>query len=152
MLRHVALVRTDVSEEYITSIIRVTRLGELGMIAVTSNRSMLWNIRLLVTANIPSSPILVTLMMEAIHSSETSVLIGATHRNIPEDSILQNIICFSICINKTPWPLVRKRTIPTEQLPLIGKYIYIYIWMTKNYDWNYINIPIGIYVARQSYT
>jgi hypothetical protein len=30
MLRHVALVRTDVSEELSASIIRVTRIGELG--------------------------------------------------------------------------------------------------------------------------
>jgi hypothetical protein len=30
--------------------------------------------RLLVTANVPSSPILVTLMLEALSSSETSVL------------------------------------------------------------------------------
>jgi DNA-binding TFAR19-related protein (PDSD5 family) len=29
MLRHVALVRTDVSEEISTSFIRVTRMGEL---------------------------------------------------------------------------------------------------------------------------
>jgi hypothetical protein len=33
-------------------------------------------------------PILVTLMMEAIHSSKTSVLPRATQHNIPEDSIL----------------------------------------------------------------
>jgi hypothetical protein len=38
MLRCVALVRTDVSEELSASIIRVTRLGELGTPAVTSNR------------------------------------------------------------------------------------------------------------------
>jgi hypothetical protein len=31
MLRHVALVRTDVSEELSVSIITVTRIGELGM-------------------------------------------------------------------------------------------------------------------------
>jgi DNA-binding TFAR19-related protein (PDSD5 family) len=30
MLRHVALVRKDVSEELSASIIRVTRIGELG--------------------------------------------------------------------------------------------------------------------------
>jgi hypothetical protein len=42
MLRRVALVRTDISEERIASIIRVTRIGELGtMFAVTSNRSTL---------------------------------------------------------------------------------------------------------------
>jgi hypothetical protein len=36
----VALVRTDVSEEHTASISRVTRIGKLGMLAVTSNRSM----------------------------------------------------------------------------------------------------------------
>jgi hypothetical protein len=63
MLRHVAL-RNDVSEERIASIIRDKRIGELGaMLTVTSNR------RTLVTANVPSSPILVPLIMEAIRSS-----------------------------------------------------------------------------------
>jgi hypothetical protein len=47
--------------------------------------------RLLVTANVvPSSPILVTLMMEALSSFETSVLARATQRNVPEDSILHS--------------------------------------------------------------
>jgi hypothetical protein len=42
MLRHVALVRTDVLEEPSTSFIRVTRIGELGItLAVTSNRHTL---------------------------------------------------------------------------------------------------------------
>jgi hypothetical protein len=42
MLRRVALVRTDVSEELSASFIRLTRIGELGTtLAVTSNRRTL---------------------------------------------------------------------------------------------------------------
>jgi demethoxyubiquinone hydroxylase (CLK1/Coq7/Cat5 family) len=42
MLRRVALVRTDVSEEHSASFIRVTKFGELGAaLAVTGNRRML---------------------------------------------------------------------------------------------------------------
>jgi tRNA A37 threonylcarbamoyladenosine dehydratase len=64
MLRRVALVRTDVSEKLSASLIRVTRIGELGTLAITSN--LRTSVRqLLVTATVvPSSPILVTLMRE----------------------------------------------------------------------------------------
>jgi hypothetical protein len=73
MLCHVAPVRIDVSEGCITSIIRMIN-GELGTaLAVTSNQSML-----------------VTLMMEVIHSSITSILTRATWHNIPVDGILHS--------------------------------------------------------------
>jgi hypothetical protein len=57
MLRRVDLVATDVSEERSASIIKVTRIGELETtLAVT----------------VPSTPIVVTMMMEAIHSCKTN--------------------------------------------------------------------------------
>jgi hypothetical protein len=39
MLRRVAFVRTDVSEERSASIIKMTKIGELGTLAVSSNRN-----------------------------------------------------------------------------------------------------------------
>jgi hypothetical protein len=87
LLRRVALARTDVWEECIASIIRVAIIAELvRALAVTSSV-----LRLLVTGNVvPTSPILVTLMIEAIRSFETSALIRVTHRHIPEDDILHS--------------------------------------------------------------
>jgi hypothetical protein len=90
MLHCVAPVKTNFSEEHSTSVIRVTRSGELrARLAVTNNRRTVQRnvYYILVTANVPSSLILVTLMMEVPHSSETSVLTRTTRRNISEDGI-----------------------------------------------------------------
>jgi hypothetical protein len=73
-LRRVALVRIEVSEERIASIIRVTRIGELEItLAVTSNRSTL------------------------LRTFLSSVLTGVTRRDIPEDR-RENLIFYPLIL------------------------------------------------------
>jgi hypothetical protein len=89
-------------------------------------------------------------MIEAIGSSETLVLTLATRRHISEDGILPSFLGLFFNLEgggnkffpnvlapmkgftsedgpqvfkliKTPWPLVRKRTIPTDRPPLVDE-------------------------------
>jgi hypothetical protein len=76
MLRRVALVKTDVSEELSASFIRVFLRCVRRLIVIASV--------------VLTSQILIILIMEELSSSETSVLIRATWRNIPENTILHS--------------------------------------------------------------
>jgi hypothetical protein len=88
MLRRVALDRTDVSEERIASIIIITRIDEIGTTYILFLRSIL---QLLLSVNVvPISLIIFNLMIEAIRSSQTSILTTVTRFNVPEDDILNS--------------------------------------------------------------
>jgi hypothetical protein len=90
MLHRVALVRTNVSEERIASIIRVKRIRELGTTLVILRST----IPLLVTSNVdPCSLIVSTLVMLAIYSFETLAITRDTGCNIPVDGILHGHCC-----------------------------------------------------------
>jgi hypothetical protein len=72
-----ALVRTDVSNERIASIIKVERIVGLGTtLALASNGCALRSVlHFVVAANfVPSSLVIFTLIMDKIHSCETWVL------------------------------------------------------------------------------
>jgi hypothetical protein len=99
ILRRVALVRADDSEELIASIIRVTRIVVLGTLIVTSN--------------VPTSPILVTLMMETLSSSGTLDLMRATRRNIPEDGVFRIIFIETVLQNPRLFRFVLTFAAPT---------------------------------------
>jgi hypothetical protein len=129
ILHLVADVRIDVSEKCIPSMIRLTRTSELGkMLAITNNQSIFLHsmLQLLVTASIvPSSLIHVTLMMEAIHSSQTSVLTRATWHNISEDSFLYEyhacLHCRTVTWTWVNWDALSFKTGALLDLPLMWR-------------------------------
>jgi hypothetical protein len=93
ILHRVALVRIDVSDECSASVIRVTRIGDLGTLEANRKRHVVFLrivFHLLVTANVVLSvPILLILMMKALDSSETRILARAIRCNNQENNILQ---------------------------------------------------------------
>jgi hypothetical protein len=120
----VALVRTDVSEECIPSVIKAERFSELGT-TLLFLRSVL---QLLVTANIvPSLLIPSTLMMEVIHSTETLVLTTATPLHILKMAFFlvtprKNLKSYRHCSNAllpTLCLLVLSSYIPASALSLL---------------------------------
>jgi hypothetical protein len=76
--------------------------------------------KMLVTANALSSPILVTLMMGAIRSSETSVFTRATRRTIPDDGILLDLFPSS----------GEERETPTQLGPIESANLNHWIWFS----------------------
>jgi hypothetical protein len=106
MLRPVALVRTEVSEELSVR-------------------------RFLVTASIvPSSSILVTLMKELLLSSETSALTRSTRRNIPEDTILQ---VFIVTRTTTPPPHTHTHTHTLSAVHTPFKCLLYWLFVVPNF-------------------
>jgi hypothetical protein len=80
----VVLIRADVSEERSDPIIRVTRIGVLRKTLAVVTASV-----------VPTSPILVTLMLEGLSSSEMSFLtraIGLTSQETPFFKV-QFVLC-----------------------------------------------------------
>jgi demethoxyubiquinone hydroxylase (CLK1/Coq7/Cat5 family) len=83
--------KNRVSEERSASIIRVTRIGELGTSAVTGDQRTL------------RRNTTFTLMMEALRSYETWVFTRFTQSNISEDSILQTSSKSEIFFETVRW-------------------------------------------------
>jgi hypothetical protein len=79
------------------------------------------DVALLVTANVvPSSLILFALIMDAAHSSETSVLTRATRRHIPENGILHYPVYVHLTVE------ILKVKVRVEEWCLLGCYA---VWL-----------------------
>jgi hypothetical protein len=131
MLRSVALVRTDVSDELSASLIRVTRIGELGTtLAVSSNRRTLRrnsHLRENLKSYIECYRCVICLTIQNLWlysvgwDDEWGVMkwqdpnrLWGSNRHISDGQ-------HKPFQKPIPWPLVRERTTPTERPPLVSE-------------------------------
>jgi hypothetical protein len=133
LLRRVALVGTDVSGELGTSFIRLTRIGELGTTLAVTNKephgvtaqktpfnqlnlfSKIFAVyfgKLTKHVCIRTQPWKCEDLFNAIESGTHGY-----HRKTHEHNMVSKLAKQK----QTPWPLVRKRTIPTERPPLVDE-------------------------------
>jgi ABC-type uncharacterized transport system permease subunit len=130
MLRHVALVITDNSEERIASITRVRRSDELGTkLAVTISIS-LQGASVAIYNVVPILLNLSTLMMDAIFSYESSVLTR------PHFLISQKTTLFTI-IDRTKYPKMMS--------PPLGLNVCLLNWYTAISE--FFQVP-GVHIYR----
>jgi hypothetical protein len=109
MLCRVALVRTDAWEAQVPPKRRFLQEPR----GVTSQKTPFLSV-------VPSSLILVTLMKEALHSTDTSVRTKATRHNIPENAILHShrhenlkfYVAFTDC--KKDFAIMKKNYLPVH--------------------------------------
>jgi hypothetical protein len=120
--RHVALVRIRVSEKHIASIIRVKRIGEEGMLALTSAVNV-----------VPSLLIVSTLMMESLRSSQMSVLTRTMQHHSPEDGILLSHHCENLKFYTIHF-ILNTRSKVLQKLVMIYFTSYGYITYTLPYS------------------
>jgi hypothetical protein len=120
VLCHVAPVKNDVSEELNASIIRVTRIGEECISSQCASVASY--------GYVPSSPILVTQMIEVLSSSETSVLTSslrislqhaspASYGYVPSSPILVTLMMEALSSSKTlVLTIATRRNIPEDAI------------------------------------